>query len=193
MNIDNEIKRINRQIAQAAKLFGKESRLYQQYETILSGGLAQAQLTRENKSGVIQLKRTKAALYEFENITSYQKGIKNLSRMQTVKESQQAMIAAFEQRTGQTVKTKEERKAAISEELSLYNNITEKLFDKLGQIYQKQDDMGGIKYKGMRDIEKLSKGTWTSTEDLQEMIKIADKILNDENAEILENAGFDRW
>lgn len=179
--IDNEIKRINRQITQAAKVFGKDSRLYQQYESILfprSGtGIGQGLLTRENKSGIIQISRSKRSLQEIADISNYQRGLDQLSRMQTVQQAKEKMIEKYTERTGITVKTAAEKKEAIQAEIENYQTIQAVLADKLHIIYQLEDEMGGLKTVGHTMIEEMSKGHWNSTKELKDMIEVANKTI----------------
>lgn len=190
--IDTEIKRINRQITQAARIFGTDSRLYQHYETILSGGASEAGLTRTNKTGLIQLSRSKSAISEIQNITAYQKMLFRLSNTQTVAKQKEMILMRYEERTGEKPKTRAEKEKAIAEYYE-YNTIEFDLFDKLQQVYKLQKEEGGVEYKGMTTIKKLSKGHETTTEQLKEMLKVADKIVSGEDREIIKNAGFHRW
>lgn len=196
-NIDNALRRINRQIQQAAKEFGKESRLYQQYETLLQGFTEkgarksnyeapyQARLVRENKAGIPQLKRTTSAIRQIQT-GAISNAIMQLQRMQTVGAAKKAMIAAYEKRTGQTVKGREGMKAAIAGELQAYQTIQSQLAAALAEMYRIEDARGGIKFRGHAEIEELSKGRWTSQEKLQEMLRIAQETVQAENAAIIE-------
>lgn len=191
--IDNEIKRINRQITQAAKVFGKDSRLYQQYETLLfpksGAGIGQGVIfqgekaqfmTRENKQGVIQISRSKRAIEQIEMISQFQKNLQQLSKMQTVQKTKEKIIEKYQERTGIELKTAAEKKAALQEELDNYRILQDKLFNKLQAIYALENQMGGMKSKGHTMIDSISKGHWTSTKELEQMIDIAEKTLNGE-------------
>ena len=190
-DIDNELKRINGQIQQAAKVFGTESRLYKHYETILEAA-SEAGLTRVNKAGQTVLSRSKAAISEYGKITAYQKMLTRLSATQTVQKQKQMIYMRYEERTGIKPKSREMKEQVLSE-YQTYNEVEMDLFDKLQEVYKLEKQEGGITFKGTAEIKKLSKGHDTKTADLQKMLKIANSIVDGENREILENAGFHRW
>lgn len=194
LQIKREIDRINRQIRQAYKKFGKDSRLYQQYETLLYMGKTPVSSmrgknfegVRHTKEGIAQISLSKSAIWEFSNLTYYEKQLKMLGRMQTVESAQKAMLKAYETREGVQLKTAKDRKAALEYETARYQ-LAEKSFqvgiDKLYEIEKKR----GVRLKAHEDIKRLSKGRWTSEEDFQKMFEILQKALEDENAEIVKD------
>ena len=194
LQIKREIDRINRQIRQAYKKFGKNSRLYQQYETLLYIGKTPVSSmrgknfvgVRYTKEGIAQISLSKSAIWEFSNLTYYEKQLKMLGRMQTVESAQKAMLRAYETREGVQLKTAKDRKAALEYETARYQ-LAEKSFqagiDKLYEIEKKR----GVRLKAHEDIKRLSKGRWTSEEDFQKMFEILQKALEDENAEIVKD------
>lgn len=178
-----QIERINFQLRQAVKEFGKESRLYGQYENILTATrkntLADAGLIRETSSGILQLKADKRAIREYMNYTSYEKTVDRLLKMQTVGQVKQAMINAYSARTKINVKTRAERKAAFESEKRLDNYLFAQLDRVLYQYYKLEGEMGnGREFVSHDEIRSISSGYWTSTEDLQRMLKIANDELN---------------
>lgn len=195
-SIDNALRRINRQIQKAATEFGKESRLFQQYETLLQGFTSsgarrsnyeapeQARLVRENKAGIPQLMRTESAIRQIQ-AGAISNAIMQLQRMQTVGEAKKAMIAAYQKKTGQKVKGRAAMQAAIASELQAYQTVQTKLAAALAEMYRIEDARGGIKFRGHTEIEELSRGRWTSQEKLEEMLRIANETISAENAEII--------
>lgn len=188
--IDRELNRINRQIRQAFTKLGRESRLAQQYETILyskqSGSKAgkdktapasYQDLVRYDKNGIPQLSRSKASIRLVQTGGAAQ-AIINLGRMQTVQQAEATMVRAFEKRTGQTVKGAKQKRAAVRDEAERYLKISSRLQAALRELYRIEEDRG-VKFKSHDDIKKLSKGRWTSEEDLQRMISIAEQTVND--------------
>lgn len=184
--IDRELNRINRQIRQAFKKLGRESRLAQQYETILytkgKGGrkdtTAPAQyqdLVRYDKNGVPQLARSKKAIGLVQH-GGAANAIMQLGRMQTVKEAEAAMIKAYEKRTGQTVKGAASKRAAVQEEAQHYQKIGSRLEGALHELYRIEEERG-VKFRNHDEIKKLSKGRWTSEEDLQKMVEMAEQTV----------------
>ncbi len=192
--IDRELNRINRQIRQAYKIFGRESRLAQQYETLLyTGGksrktdsTAPAQYTdmvRYTKEGVPQLARSAKAIRMIQT-GSAANAVMQLGRMQTVQSAQKAMAAAYERRTGQKVKSRADMAAAVQAELNVYQTTQGALGRALTEMYRIERERG-IKFKGHEKIAQMSKGRWTSQETLQEMAQIAQETIQNENAEII--------
>lgn len=175
-DIDREIKRINRQISQAAKTFGKESRLYEQYEAVLfprSGtGLGGAILTRENKAGVIQISRSKSALLQIQAITQYQTQLNNIGRMQTVQETKQKMIEAYERRTGVEVKGKQMKEEVVKSEVLAYQNMQALFAKHLQELYSIERETG-VELEVHSQIKDITKGRWTSEADLKRMNNLA--------------------
>lgn len=193
--IDRELSRINRQIKQAYKTFGKESRLYQQYETLLyTGGKGKGgkdktapagyqTLVRYNKDGVPQLARSKAAI----NLVQHggaANAIMQLGRMQTVQAAKNAMVSAYEKRTGQKVRGAAAKAAAVQSEVSLYNETQGKLSAALAEMYKIERERG-VRLKAHEDIKAMSKGRWTSQETLNDMIAAAEQAAAQEDAAIV--------
>lgn len=178
-----QIERINFQLRQAVKEFGTESRLYGQYENILTATrkntLADAGLIRETSSGILQLKADKRSIREYMNYTSYEKTVDRLLKMQTVGQTKQAMINAYSARTKMQVKTRAERKAAFESEKRLDNYLFSELDRILYQYYKLEGEMGnGREFVSHDEIRAISTGYWSGTEDLQRMLKIANDELN---------------
>lgn len=180
--IDNEIKRINRQIVQAAKTFGTESTLYKHYNFLLfpksgtgigqgvilqEGGQAKFMI-RENKQGIVQISRSKESIQQIMNITRFQKNLTQLSKTQTVKEEKQKLLELYKQRTGKTPKGKEIGQA-ITEENKLYNETQNELSGVLQEYYEYAKKNIIAKNK----VSALSKGRHSTVADLQNMIKEA--------------------
>lgn len=192
LQVKREIDRINRQIRQAFTKFGVESRLAKQYETLLYLGKdsissmrgRKFEGVRHTKEGIPQISASKSAIWEFANITAYQKQLKILGRQQTVQKAKTAMIKAYEDRTGQKIKGRKAEKAAVQSELERYER-NENAFDKAMQKIYEIEKKRGVRLKAHEDIKKLSKGRWTSDEDFKKMQEIAESAANDENAEIV--------
>lgn len=195
-NIDREINRINRQIRQAFTLLGKESRLAKQYETILSGyseggkqtnrdaPMQHAGMLRQTKTGIPQLSRSKKTI-EMIRTGSIGNTLIQLGRQQTVHEAQKAMVKAYEKRTGQKVKGKAAAKSAVESEVNLYKKTQSKMSSALMEMYRIEKERG-VKFKNHDEIKKLSKGRWTSQEDLDKMISLAEETVQNENAAVIE-------
>jgi len=192
--VKREIDRINRQIRQAYKKFGAESRLYQQYETLLYMGKtpvssmrgAKFEGVRRTKEGIAQISVSKSAIWEFANLSYYEKQLKMLGRMQTVESAQKSMLKAYETREGVKLRTAKDKKAALEYETKRYQ-LMEKSFDiGLNKLYEIEKQRG-VRLQAHEDIKKLSKGRWTSEEDFKKMYEILNNVLHDEQAEVVKD------
>ncbi len=194
LQVKREIDRINRQIRKAFTTFGADSRLAQQYETLLYLGKdsissmrgRKFEGVRHTKEGIPQISASKSAIWEFANITAYQKQLKILGRQQTVQKAKTAMIKAYEERTGQKIKGRKAEKAAVQSEIERYER-NEVAFDKAMQKIYEIEKKRGVRLKAHEDIKKLSKGLWTSDKDFKKMQEIAENAANDEKAEIVKD------
>lgn len=196
LTVKREIDRINRQIRQAYTKFGKESRLAQQYETLLylgqkgrAGNTPIAQMmygegVRYTKEGIPQIRASKQAITEFANISYYEKQLKILGRQQTVQQAQTAIVKAYEAKTGQKVKGRAATKAAIEQEIQAYKESEKAFANGLSKLYEIEKKRG-IRLKAHEDIKKLSKGLWTSQDDFEKMNQILEKALQEDNAQIV--------
>lgn len=207
LEVKREIDRINRQIRKAFTTFGADSRLAQQYETLLYGGkrggetIAQMrgkgfEGVRYTKEGIPQISASKGAIWEFSNISAFQKQLKILGKQQTVKQTQKAMIAAYETRTGEKVSGRGKIKYVIEEEKKRYTT-NEKVFQaQLAKLYEIEKKRG-VKLKATDDLKKISKGHWTSEGELAAMIRIVNDAIRaeeEDNLEIIKDKfGENQW
>lgn len=179
LKVLREIERINYQIRSAAKEFGMNSRLYQQYETMLfprSGtGLGSGRMHRHMESGVVQLRTDKAALSQYV-LGSYQRDLKQLSRMQTVGQVKENMVQAYQARNPKidpnSLKTRAGRRAAIEEEKKYDQGLFDTVSQYLDLYYKLENEilpMGG-EFVSHAKLRELTKGHWSSYDELQRMI-----------------------
>lgn len=194
--LDREISRINRQIRQAYKTFGSEGRLPEQYATILGtsekGSLQSIGpdkgIVRYDKNGIPQISRSAANLNIINVNKAGRRQIKQIGRMQTVQDAKNAMVTAYEKRTGQTVgKSRAARKAAVQAEIDYYMQNQANLAKSLHQMYKLEDQRGGIRFKAHDEIKMMSKGHWTSADTLKEMQQKVDAVLKGEDQRIQTN------
>lgn len=194
--IDNMIKRINRKIQSYATI-GTDSRHYQLIESIFDiGGKSKeaagrswatfsGEMTLQDKNGVMQLSRSKAALNMYQ-ISDYQRVLQQLDRMESAAKARRTALKAFKARTGKTPKTAKERDEAIRSEVDHYNNVQKRLEKSLGELYKIEKERG-IEFKAHEDIKAKSKGRWTSSQTLEEMLDLADKVIAGEDSQIVSN------
>lgn len=208
MIIKREIDRVNRQIKQAFTKLGAESRLAQQYATLLQGSVNKVDpdsllnrmtldrrtgetkpLIRLDKNGIPQISTGKSAIAEFRDITEMQKKLRLLGRQQTVQAAQKAMIRAYEKQSGMKVRTRAEKQEAIASELKRYQSSQTIFNGQLMQLYEIRKRRG-IELQAIQDIKKISKGRWTSDEELKAMQEIAQKAIDEDGGAAAEGDVF---
>lgn len=194
--LDALIKRINRKIQSYATI-GTDSRHYQLIESIfdLGGKSKDAQsrswatmsgeMTLQSKQGFIQLSRSKAALNMYQ-ISDYQRVLQQLDRMESAAKARRTALKSYKQRTGETPKTAAERDAAIRSEVDHYNKVQKRLEKALGELYALEKKRG-IEFKAHEDIKAKSKGRWTQSQTLEEMLDMAEKVTRGEDQRIVTN------
>lgn len=194
--IDNMIKRINNKIRSYASI-GTDSRHYQLIESIFDiGGKSKdasgrswstlsGEMTLQTKDGTLQLSRSKDALNMYQ-ISDYKRVLQQLDRMESAAKARRTALKAFKARTGQTPKTAKERNEAIRSEIDHYNKIQKRLEKSLGELYKIEKERG-IEFKAHEDIKAKSKGRWTSSQTLEEMLNLADKVIAGEDQQIVKN------
>ena len=196
--MDTMIKRINSQMVQAAKTFGVNSREYQQYESIIFGfgwsgkqhnpvSIGAGNIIRKNADGILQISRSRVALFDLTTFKSYTRAVTALTNLPTVREAKKQALQAYTGRTGITPKTKAEKEAAIKEEIAAEQTAAAAFESALQEIYRMERERG-VSYQGLDEIRKLSKGSGTSLSDLSKMMEIADNIVKQEDQRIVENA-----
>lgn len=195
--IDNLIRSINRQLVTAARVFGKDHHLYQRYEAIISGyahenapkrsftSLAEGQLTRFNKEGVLQLSRSKGDIAQYD-ITAYRRVLRQLSKQQKTSVVKRHVLEAFTKRTGKTAKTAAEKRAAIAEELEAEKTAQNQFSQVRDRVYEIIEQRG-IRFQAVEDVKAISRGSFTSYKDLAKMTEIYQKVLEGEDKRIIEN------
>lgn len=194
--IDHMIKRINNKIKQYATI-GTDSRHYQLIESIFDLGgknkesqsrswsTLSGEMTLQSKDGVLQLSRSKAALNMYQ-ISDYKRVLQQLDRMESAARARRTALKAFKARTGKTPQNKKERDEAIREEVDHYNNIQKRLEKSLGELYN-IEKARGIEFQAHEEIKSKSKGRWTESKTLEEMLDLADKVIAGEDKRIVEN------
>lgn len=188
--IKREIDRINRQIRQAAKVFGTEGGLYKHYETLIAPNSQIAfghDMVRETKEGIIQLSVSRHAIIEMQNYTQYGKRLQQLGKVPTVQATRQQYIKAYEeQHPGEKVKSRSQKEKAVEtvrEQLrGLFYDVS-----RLLEEYYKLERKEGGRFVSHSKLKSLSKGHGSTIADLKAMKEVIEKTLNGEDREIVRN------
>lgn len=191
--MDKIVKKLNTKITKIAKEFGTESRAYQQIYEILSGynaagkktnrfSLLSGGYTRETDTGIIQVSRSAKALANYE-IKQYLKALQRVEQLPTAAQIKKSIVASYEKANNTKVKGKAAKEAVVQEAMQTDRTIAARLESALAAVYKLQQKYG-YEFKAMQDIKKLSKGRFTSKEDLEKMIAAAEEIQRNEAAQV---------
>ena len=142
-------------------------------------------MTLQTKDGTLKLSRSKAALNMYQ-ISDDKRVLQQLDRMESAAKARRTALKAFKARTGQTPMTKKERDEAIRSEVDHYNKVQKKLEKSLGELYN-IEKARGIEFQAHEEIKGKSKGRWTESKTLEEMLDLADKVIAGEDQRIVKN------
>lgn len=208
--MDRIVKALNSKISKIAKEYGTDSRAYQQIYEILSGYNAAGRMrnrfsilsvgfTRE-KDGVIQISRSRKALADLE-IKQYMKALKRVAQLPSAAEIRKNIVNAWKEahatidpKTGEKKLPKvsrEDAKQIVQDAMKADKTIASRLEAALAEVYKLQSKYG-YEFKEMADIKKLSRGRFTSAEDLEKMIAAAEEIVRNERKQVQDDlfAGY---
>ena len=178
---DRLVRRINTRLEQTARRLGTESAAYGHLEQVVSSIFNRPTDFIHTESGAMRISRSRENLSRATERKAEQL-LKRLERLPTVKQEEERLLKQFTDRTGFAPSGRAGKKQAIEEQSRIMNSLRSNLENKLGALY----DLIGI--TGDDDarvqIRSLSKGRWTSAAEIQQMIDIADKELQ-ENEDIL--------
>ena len=191
--MDNFVKRLNSKITKIAKEFGTDSRAYQQIYEILSGmnaagkrtnrfSILSGGYTRETDQGIIQVSRSVKSLANME-IKQYLRALNRVAKLPTASEIKKNIVASYEKANNTKVKGKEAKAAVVQEAMAADKTIAKRLENALQAVYKLQQKYG-YEFKSMQDIKAMSRGRYTSTEDLEKMIAAAEEIQRNEAAQV---------
>lgn len=184
-----EIDRINRQIRQAAAVFGTESGLYKHYLTLIAPGSQISfghDMVRENAQGIIQLSVSRKSIVQMTQYSQYKKRLEMLGKVPTVQATREQYIKSYEERTGKKVKSRSDRQKAIQ---SVHEELRGLFYDVnalLEQYYALEKKTGG-RFVNHTKLKQLSKGHRSGIATLKKMKETLEKTISGEDAEIVKN------
>ena len=171
--LDNEIRRINKQISETARIFGFDSSQYQRYENLILSSKTfdkNTNLFRLEEGKPIQLKRSKSALNAFKHISQYSKAVEKLSKEKTAGEQKKKFFEKYKEENKDRKITRKELESKFKEAVraaSATNALIEKYLSKLYDFEEKL----GYETELHQKIREISRGSWTSPEEKDEMIR----------------------
>lgn len=198
--VDKLVQSVNRKIAGIAAKLGTDSRAYKQIEDILWGmNAAGKRVQRYNvgsagfvrdKNGIVQISRSTKALANLE-IKNYMKALRKIAQLPTAAQIEKKIIQAYEETHGVKIKGKANKQQIVQQALQKDLSLGSRLDQALQALYTLRDQIG-MELKTISDIKSLSKGRYTSQDDLEKMIELAEAEIAKEDHEIQEDlfAGF---
>ena len=179
---DRMIRRINTRLEQTARRLGTQSAAYGHLEQVVSTIFNRPTDFIHTESGAMRISRSRENLVAA-TAKQAERLLKRLERLPTVKQEEERLLKQFAERTGFQPAGRAGKKQAIAEQSAIMNSLRSNLENKLAALY----DLIGITGDddARMQIRSISKGRWTSAADMQLMIDIADKELQ-ENADILQ-------
>lgn len=180
---DRMIRRINTRLEQTARRLGTQSAAYGHLEQVVSTIFNRPTDFIHTESGAMRISRSRENLVAA-TAKQAERLLKRLERLPTVKQEEERLLKQFAERTGFQPAGRAGKKQAIAEQSAIMNSLRSNLESKLAALY----DLIGITGDddARMQIRSISKGRWTSAADMQLMIDIADKELQ-ENADILQD------
>ena len=180
---DRMIRRINTRLEQTARRLGTQSAAYGHLEQVVSTIFNRPTDFIHTESGAMRISRSRENLVAA-TAKQAERLLKRLERLPTVKQEEERLLKQFAERTGFQPAGRAGKKQAIAEQSAIMNSLRSNLENKLAALY----DLIGITGDddARMQIRSISKGRWTSAADMQLMIDIADKELQ-ENADILQD------
>lgn len=201
--MDKLVKALNTKIKKIHEAFGTDSRSYQQIYEILSGfnaagkrtnrfSVLSAGFTREDESGLIQISRSSKALANLE-IKQYLKALKRVAQLPSAATIKKNIVNAYieehtttDPKTGKKKKPKLKKadKAQIVKEAMEKDRSMAKRLEKTLETFYALQRKYGYEFRALQDIKALSRGRFTSAEDLEKMIQIAEDTIRNEDKQI---------
>lgn len=184
-----EIQRVNRQIREAANVFGKHSGLYRQYQTLIAPygkigfGIDQV---RETADGVLQLSTGRRQVKEMLLYTQYQNRLQRLGKMPTVHQVKQQYLKAHEVRSGKKVKGRKAQKE-VFENLVNEENLLFREADELWQDIYKRIRQTGERPVEWAELKSLAKSARSDIDSLRRMVELQKEVLAKERWEAVRN------
>lgn len=171
--LDNEIRRINKQISETARIFGFDSSQYQRYENLILSSKTfdkNTNLFRLEEGKPIQLKRSKLALNAFKNISQYSKAVEKLSKEKTVGEQKKKFFEKYKEENKDRKITRKELESKFKEAVRAASAINALIEKYLSKLYDFEEKLG-YETELHQKIREISRGSWTSPEEKDEMIR----------------------
>lgn len=170
--LDNEIRRINKQIVETARVFGYDSSQYQRYENLIMSAKTfdkNESLFRLEEGKPIQLRRSKAALEAFKNIPQYNKAVEKLSKEKTVGEQKKKFFEKYKADNQGRKITRKELEEKFKEAVRL-SSTTHALIEKyLSKLYDFEEKLG-YETELHQKIREISRGSWTSPDEKNDIL-----------------------
>lgn len=206
--IDAQLRAVNRKLTATAAAFGMQSEQYRYLESLVVSIYQQPDQTRKNKAGVTQLARNRKNVLT-SALPEEQKIIGKIMRVPSIKEQKQQILeswakeesarrAGIQAEDGDEDITEEtpdeiirqlsrrEQQDIIAQRIGFYNALQDAIAQSLDMLYDRSRRKTRAQYRAMQRVREISRGHWTTTDELTEMLTTLTDSLGREGQKIMD-------
>lgn len=207
--VDAQLRAVNRKLTSIAKAFGLQSEQYRYLEALVTQAYVRPEQTRKNAAGVTQISRTKKQVI-LSGMDMEQKVIGKILKTPSVKEHKQRILESWAKEeaakrnalqhdydeeddeeyveyTAEMVMqelTQRERKDIIQQRTEYYQALQDALETALDKLYDRSKRKTRAQYRALQRVKEISKGHWTTTKELTEMLQTLTDTMGREGKKI---------
>lgn len=203
--VDAQLRAVNRKLTSIAKAFGLQSEQYRYLEALVTQAYVRPEQTRKNAAGVTQVSRTKKQVI-LSGMDMEQKVIGKILKTPSVKEHKQRILESWAKEeaakrnalqhdydeeyveyTAEMVMqelTQRERKDIIQQRTEYYQALQDALETALDKMYDRSKRKTRAQYRALQRVKEISKGHWTTTKELTEMLQTLTDTMGREGKKI---------
>jgi len=190
--IDVQLRAVNRKLTATAAAFGMQSEQYRYLESLVASIYQDPGQTRKNKSGVTQIARNRKNVLT-SAFPEEQKIIGKIMRVPSIKAQKQQILeswakdesarrAGIRYENGDEDITEEspediisqlsrrEQQDIIAQRIGFYNALQDAIAQSLDMLYDRSRRKTRAQYRAIQRVRELSRGHWTTTDDLTKML-----------------------
>ena len=207
--IDAQLRAVNRKLTSTAAAFGMQSEQYRYLEALIVDIYMEPGQTRKNKAGVTQLARNRKNVLT-SALPQEQKVIGKIMRVPSIKEQKQQILeswakeesarrAGIQYENGDEDITEEspediiaelsqrERRDIIEQRIGFYKALQDAIAQSLDMLYDRTRRKSRAQYRSLQRVREISRGHWTTTDELTEMLTTLTDSLGREGQKIMDN------
>ena len=206
--IDAQLRAVNRKLTATAAAFGMQSEQYRYLESLVVSIYQQPDQTRKNKAGVTQLARNRKNVLT-SALPEEQKIIGKIMRVPSIKVQKQQILESWAQdesarragiryENGEDDITEEtpeeiisqlsrrEQQDIIAKRIGFYNALQDAIAQSLDMLYDRSRRKTRAQYRALQRVREISRGHWTTTDELTEMLTTLTDSMGREGQKIMD-------